>query len=463
MVTLSTIDIIVLVLYISMVIFIGFKTPWKKDDKLSDFLLAGRRITLPIFVATFVSTWYGGIMGVGEMTYRYGVSNWIMQGLPYYIFALIFALTLAKKIRESNLITIPDKLYESYDKKSALFGAFLTFVLVTPAPYILMIAVFIQLLFGINLFYAVLISCMISIPYLYFGGFKSDIYTDIFEFFVMFLGLAVIIPFALVSYGGFDFLANSLPPLHLTVTGGNPVQYVIVWFFIALWTMVDPSFHQRCYAAEDPRTARNGILISILFWLVFDSITTTIGLYSKAILPDLPEPMWAYPMLAEKLLPPFAKGLFYAGLLATIMSTLNSYTFISSTTLGKDLYARFFKISEDEKIKKAIRISIILTTLFSIIIALLIPSVINIWYNIGTAVIPGLLIPVVCSYFPKYKLSANKTFFLMLSGWLTSTTCLVIGNINSTNGAPSYPFGIEPMYVGLLVTIIIWFVGRMKK
>src|SRR5207249_12267570 len=41
-----------------------------------EYLVAGRRVTLPAFVATVVATWYGGILGVGEYSYRYGISNW---------------------------------------------------------------------------------------------------------------------------------------------------------------------------------------------------------------------------------------------------------------------------------------------------------------------------------------------------------------------------------------------------
>ena len=47
---------------------------------------------------TLVSTWYGGILGVGEFSYRYGISNWVIQGVPYYVFALFFAFLLAKRI-----------------------------------------------------------------------------------------------------------------------------------------------------------------------------------------------------------------------------------------------------------------------------------------------------------------------------------------------------------------------------
>jgi SSS family solute:Na+ symporter len=105
-------------------------------------------LTLPIFIMTLVSSWYGGILGVGEFSYRYGISNWFVQGLPYYIFAALFAVLLAKKIRGTNLISIPDKLEAAYGKQTAILGSVLTFILMTPAPYILMLGVFLQMMFS---------------------------------------------------------------------------------------------------------------------------------------------------------------------------------------------------------------------------------------------------------------------------------------------------------------------------
>ena len=111
-------------------------SPQRKDGG-GRILLASRSLTLPVFVATLVSTWYGGILGVGEYSYQYGISNWVVFGVPYYFFALVFAFFLAKKARATNLVTIPDKLFEAYDAKTSLLGALLTFVLVSPAPYVL--------------------------------------------------------------------------------------------------------------------------------------------------------------------------------------------------------------------------------------------------------------------------------------------------------------------------------------
>jgi len=42
-----------------------------------------------------------------------------------------------------------------------------------------------------------------------------------------------------------------LPASHFTWHGGNPPQAILVWYFIALSTLVDPGFWQRAYAARD--------------------------------------------------------------------------------------------------------------------------------------------------------------------------------------------------------------------
>ena len=109
MVHFSLIDTLLILLYFSAVVFIGFRAIRRGRHESEDFLLAGRTLTLPMFVATLVSTWYGGILGVGEFSYRYGISNWVVFGVPYYFFALVFAVFLAKRIRATNHITIPDQ------------------------------------------------------------------------------------------------------------------------------------------------------------------------------------------------------------------------------------------------------------------------------------------------------------------------------------------------------------------
>src|ERR1051326_2593301 len=469
MIHLALSDVIVILLYFGGVLFVGFRSARRTADSEEDFLLAGRSLTLPIFVMTLVSTWYGGILGVGEFSYRYGVSNWVVQGVPYYIFAAIFAFILAKKIRATNLFSIPDKLAASYDRKTAVLGSVLTFVLMTPAPYILMLAVFIQMLFGWSLVVSLLVTAIVAVSYLFAGGFRADVETDVLEFFLMFIGFAVILPYCGIRFGGWEYLQSHLPPLHLTWHGGNSIQYILVWFFIALWTLVDPAFHQRCYAAKSGDVAQRGILISIAFWFLFDFMTATAGLYARASLPALQEPMMAYPMLAEEVLPPIAKGLFYVGMLATIMSTLNTLAFVSAQTLGRDIVLRMRvgggmkgetgALEGSSLSKRYTQMGLVLAFVVSVAIALAIPSVIKIWYTIGTVIIPGLLVPLIASYFEQLKISARYAFLAMAAGWLTSLVWLIAGLADSSG---VYPLGVEPMYPGMALSVGIWGGGRVS-
>jgi solute:Na+ symporter, SSS family len=459
---LAAADIALILAYFSVIVVVGFRATKRSDTSAAEFLLAGRTLTLPVFVATLVSTWYGGILGIGEFSYQYGLSNWIVFGMPYYVFALVFALFLAKRARATNLFTIPDKLFAAYDTKTSLLGAVLTFILVSPASLALMLGILIQLIFGVSLATGTIISTACTVAYLFTGGFRSDVAVNIVEFVVMFIGFAVVLPYAHSLYGGLAFLTSHLPPLHLTWHGGNSMQYIIVWFFIALWTLVDPSFHQRCYAAKDGATAQRGIIVSIGFWCLFDFLTSTAGLYARAILPNLKEPVLAYPMLAEAVLPPIAKGVFYIGMLATIMSTLSSYTFVAGATFGNDIMGRLKKFSTEAEREHGIRqwtkVGIFLAGVFAVVLALTMPSVVELWYVIGTCIIPGLLVPVVASYFPGLKISARSAFTAMCAGFLGSTAWFIAGQATTRTSF----LGIEPMYPGLLLSVIVWGVGRLS-
>ncbi len=62
MIQLSLADTILIALYFAAVVYIGYRAGKRQRETADDFLLAGRTLTLPMFVATLVSTWYGGIL-----------------------------------------------------------------------------------------------------------------------------------------------------------------------------------------------------------------------------------------------------------------------------------------------------------------------------------------------------------------------------------------------------------------
>ncbi|HZE19670.1 MAG TPA: sodium:solute symporter family protein, partial [Candidatus Angelobacter sp.] len=236
----------------------------------AEYLLMGRTLALPSFVATLVSTWYGGVLGVGEYSYRYGISNWIVFGVPYYLGAALFALFFAKKARRSELYTVPDQLDRAYGKPAALMGAVVIQVLSSPAPYVLMLGILIQMIFGWNLLPAILVGTFFSTAYSFRGGMRSVVNADNVQFVLMYLGFLIALPLLAVRFGGAAFLLSHVPATHFVWHGGNAPQYIFVWYFIALQTLVEPAFYQRAFAAKDEKTAQRGVLIAIGFWMLFD-------------------------------------------------------------------------------------------------------------------------------------------------------------------------------------------------
>ncbi len=456
MVSFSYLDVIIILSFFLILLIIGLLT--KTDKSEAGFFLSNRKVGLLLFIFTNVSTWYGGILGIGEFTYNYGISSWTTQGLPYYIFAILFAFLFAGKIRNASLFTIPEKIETVYGRKTAIVSSVLIFILVSPAPYLLMVASIIQLVFKLDLFVSLIIAALLSSVYLIRSGYKSDLYTDVFQFFVMFIGFIVIVIISLSKIGSYEQITSLLPKEHLSLTGNITTFQLIVWFLIALWTFADPGFHQRCYSAKNSSTAKYGILISVLLWLLFDFLTTSTGLFAKAALPDITNPVFAFPVYAETVLDSGTKGLFYAALFATILSTSNSFLFLSGTTFSRDLTKIFYINIEQKKIIQLTRIGIILSAIIAILLAYSIQSVIQIWFTVGSICIPGIILLIGGAYYEGFRIKGNLASFEIVAATAASLIWVIIQKIYVNELIAT----IEPMIIGFSVGLIIHIYGLMK-
>jgi solute:Na+ symporter, SSS family len=282
------------------------------------------------------------------------------------------------------------------------------------------------------------------------------LYSDVVQFIVMFAGFIILFLFC-IDHGGISFIAENVPPEHLELTGGASPVYILVWFLIAMWTFADPGFHQRCYAAKTANVAKWGIIISVFFWFLFDFLTTSAGLYSAALIKDIPNPVQAYPLLADLILPSGFKGLFYAALFATIISTLNSFLFLSGTTIGRDFIFKLKKDSEEKYLKSFTIIGLIISGVLATILALSIPSVIEIWYLIGSFCIPSIILPIAGAYYPQFKISGKIVVIEMISAASASLLWhFILRDLLSFNTVLAE---IEPMIAGMSVAIIIHIIG----
>ena len=449
-------DLSILILYVGLLIGFGFYRTKQSGKDPEEFLLAGRKLSLPGFVVTLVSTWYGGILGIGENTYSYGIQTWFIFALPYYIFAILFAFLIAGRINETKFISIPDQFHGRYGKTAGVVSALYILFLANPAPYILSIGILLQFTTGLSFVLSLLMATGLSLSYIWIGGFKAVVRTDGLQFGFMFMGFLLLLIFSMKSSGPISELV--LPVSHLNITGGASIQYLVVWFFIALWTFVDPGFYQRCAAAKSPQTAKKGILISIGFWFIFDILTLSTGLYAKALL-TAGDPLFAYPRLGAMVLPPVAYGIFITGLLATIMSTIDSLGLISAITFGRDILWRIQAPTTTDKLKWNnestifVRKGLIITAFIALILAFSIPSVVKLWYGLGSILVPGLVLPFLISF--KNNRPKENVLLMMISPVLVSIFWIVLGKL--MNG---YPFGLEPFYPGILTSVLVYIIKR---
>ena len=444
-------DWVILGAYFACLIYIGFFKVRKQTQSQDEFILSGRRLSLGGFIATLVTTWYGAILGVGENTFRQGIQTWFIFALPYYGFALLYAFLIAPRIRKKEFLSIPDHFRSHFGEDAGVVSALLITLLASPAPYILSMGILLQFLFGINLGFALLLSTIFSVAYVWNGGFQAVVKTDILQFILMFLGFFLIVGFAWNDAGSPVSLMNSLPSSYLNPLGHHSVQYFFVWFFIAAWTFVDPGFYQRCAAAKSPDTAKNGLLISIAFWVVFDCLTLLSGLYAVKLI-QTDNALLVYPLLGAKLsLPMGIFGLFITGIFATIMSTIDSFSLISAITLGRDILWRIQRPKPQTNSIPMIKKGLVIVSFIALFLALSVPSVVRLFYSLGSVLIPGLILPFLYTLFGQAKIlpeSAGKI-------WILLPVLLSMGWFFFSYMINESLLGIEPFYPGFLLSILL--------
>lgn len=456
MVTFEVIDYAVVLLFFILITVIGFLVSMKVSKSPLDYHLSNRNVGLFLFVTTNVATWYGGILGVGEFSYKYGLASWFTQSFPYYIFAFLFALFFVGKIRENNHISLPETIEAAYGKRAAQFASLLVYVLVNPAPYLLMMSLLIEQVTGFSRVTSALITMVPLTLYLMKGGYKTNVYTDAMLFVLMFFGFGMILFFTFTKHDGTALIA-SLPEEMLSIDGGQSIWFLTVWFLIALWTFADPGFHQRTKTAKTTGVARYGILISIPLWALFDILTNTTGLLARALIPNLENATLSFPALAEVVLDPGWKGLFFVGMFATILSTLNSFLFLGGQTLGHDILRKSMNIEN----VTATRIGIAITTLLSISITLIASSVIELWYLFGSFAIPPLLLLLVGSYFKQLRLPKK----IALAFAFITLAISLLWQLARFQWDNEFIRVTEPMISGLVIAILLYtgYFGRVKN
>jgi len=426
-----------MVIYLLIILFVGFAYSSHKSNR--DYMFSSRKITLPSFIATFVTTWYGGILEVGRFTYQNGIVTWFIFGFFYYISAFLFLKFFSYKIHNNNIDTIPEYFHKYFGYSSGLIASFIILLISSPAPYLMIFSTIFTYVYDISYFYSLLIGIFFSISYIISGGFKSIIRTDKIQFTLMYFGFIIIFISLYLNYGGITFLKNNLPCEHLSPISKLPLGYILSWSIISMITFIDPNIYQRVYTAKDKQTIKKGVLLSILFWIIFDFLTISVGLYAAAIIPQESLTHSPYLMISDIVLSPTLRIIFLISLLSIVMSSIDSFTFTSAITIAKE-------IGNNNTVIFNTRVGLIITCFTSLIIATSFKHVIDIWYLFGSIGASCILIP----FIKILNTPQTKIHYPLTSLLIPGILCVIWIYMEN-------PFGIDCLYAGVSMSIFMNF------
>ena len=281
----------------------------------------------------------GYSMGLSALLYPLA---WLFGDLIFWFF---FAekLNIVSRLRKS--VTVPELLAEDM-KSIRLFAGLIVFtlILVYASAQFLASSKALSSSFGISAADGMYITFVAVIGYCIWGGFRSSVWTDLFQGIWMLILSVGIILWSLFQIGGIsDFISGiqAVGDDYVDLTGGQ-TPLMLCLFFLGFafagfcFNASQPQMATRIMAAANAAEVKKSRWIYILFLQCVWSGMCVIGMLARVLIPDLQDGETALPALASHLPHPILTGAVIAGILATIFSSLDSLLLSSASALSLD-------------------------------------------------------------------------------------------------------------------------------
>ena len=472
----STIDYVIIALYLSGMVGVGL---WfaKKHTDFDDFFLAGRSLTTPLLITTLISTYYGidVLFGDSQLGFTDGVVAWFGYARPTYAFFLIAAFLLAQRLREENFKSLPDILDKYYGKKTRYVGAVTSFIYSLPALSLYGFGMLGDVILGWKPIVGMLVLGGIALVYTLTGGFWAVVLTDSIQFVMMCVVLAFAFPFAMNLIGGFDSMIDTLEPSYFDTMGDLSIWLIIIYASTGLSILVEPTFYQRIFAAKSYKSVRNALIIGIFIWGSYDWMITILAMSAKVgvlkgLLPGDVAPDAALLTIMVAALPAGALGLFIAGVLSTEMSTLDSYCLVAGGNVAYDIYKPALKPdATDTELIKTTRYGILLSWFLGFAMAVSFEQMLGLWVFLASILISSTLTPILLGiYIPNFRRPLAGFFSAglgLLSTIILNIYIMIYGTFDPVEETYFVQwFGVDflqefIMYITIPISLIGFFAG----
>lgn len=345
----TSLDIWVLGIYFLIVVAIGVWVA-RRTKSGDDLFLAGRTLTwgvvgLSLFASNISSTTLIGLTGAAYTT---GIATsayeW-MAGIPLILLAFIFAPLFFK----ARITTIPEWLETRFDRRARLYFSGITIlltVIVDTAGGLYAGAIVVQTFFpDVPIWQTCVAIGVFAGLYTASGGLRAVVYTDILQAVVLIFGTAAMtyILFARMDFSWAEVRASVPDPNHLSLI--QPLDDPILPWpglilgvpLLGFWYWVTNQYIvQRVLGARSLKDAQRGALLAGFLKIIPMFIMVLPGAMALSIVPDLENADMVFPTIATTVLPAGLTGLVLAGLIAAIMSSVDSTLNSSSTLISHD-------------------------------------------------------------------------------------------------------------------------------
>jgi SSS family solute:Na+ symporter len=304
---LSPVDIIILLAYFAVVVFIGFYVKGSTNTS-EEFFLAGREMTAWIAGLSFVSANLGSLelMGWAGSAYQYGIlaTHWYWIGaIPAMLF---LGIVMMPFYYISKTHSVPGYLQLRFGEGArglaAISFGFMTILMSGVNMYAM--ALVMKVILGWDINFSIWVGAATVALYVMLGGLRSAIINEVLQFILIWAGAALIPILGLIEAGGWTNLKAQIAVnvgntnyTHMWSTLGhfkdNPmgINWVGIVFGLGAiisfgyWT-TDFLVVQRVLSAHNLRAAKMAPVLGAAFKMAVPLIVIVPGLLALGVLRD---------------------------------------------------------------------------------------------------------------------------------------------------------------------------------
>ncbi len=362
------IKIIALSVYVIILLIIGLVAS-KRIKNISDYYVGGKKIGYWAVAfsarATGESGWLLiGLTGMGAIA---GLSAyWVVVGevLGVAISWYYMAKRFKRRSDSYGSITIPDYL-ESHFKSTTHFlrGLAATilsvFVIIYVSTQIDATGIAFESMMNLNYYWGAIIGFLIVLVYIFVGGFVAVVWSDLFQGFLMFVGLIILPVVAYIQMGDVHIVESlhSIDPALTDIWGGDDDIYMNIatmlgFSMIGLGFLGSPQVYVRFMSIKNEAEIDKGRRVALAFTLLTDAAAVSIGILGRIFFTsqgDAPDGILGtggadvLAMMTEQFLPLGIAAIYVAIVLSAIMSTIDSLLVMASSAITRDFYQKIFR------------------------------------------------------------------------------------------------------------------------